>query len=156
MCHGGKVIIATGGNKTADGGKPGANELASDIAYELVHHGGFPDVKFCVFTPQWNITTGILTSAETGTKKGMEVDLGIALRADKIFTTNKEGGGEIRQGAMTAICAGVGADVGCFEGGGGTANEYESAFKRRKLGEGCNNTFTVNSGFMLGHFKRTT
>lgn len=139
--HGGKVIIATDGNETVDGEKPGANELASEIAHEL-KDGDFPGVKYCVFTPQWNIATGILT----GTKKGMQVDVAIALQSDKVFITNKEGGAEIGKGAMIAICAGVGADVGCFEGGWGNTHEYESAFKRRKCGEGCNNLSWASRG----------
>ena len=148
-CHGGKVIIATDGIETADGGEPGANELVSEIVHEL-KHGDFPGVKCCVFTPMWNIATGILA----GSTKDMKVDVAIALLADKVFITNKEGGAEIRQCAMTAICAGVGADVGCFEGGWGTMSEYESAFKRRKCGGRCNNLFAVNSGFMLRNVNR--
>ena len=112
---------------------------------------GFADVKFVIFAPAFDPETGNLT----GANKGMKVDVAISRRADKVLVTNKDGGGELRQIAMTATCAAVGADLGSFEGGGGTANEYESALKRRKIGKACNNLFTVNSGFMLAHFTRT-
>jgi len=151
-CNDGKVIIVTGANLTADGGKAGANEVAWDVTMELVDSCGF-DVKFCIMAPEFNKVTGNLT----GTKQDMKVDVGIAGRADKTFVTSKDGGGGIRQIAMAALCAAVGADIACFEGGEGTANEFESALKRRKLGKGCKNVvFTVNSTFMLTHyFKRT-
>ena len=94
----GKVIIVTGGTAS------GATEVALDV-YEKRRYN--EDVKFVVFAPEFSVMTGILSGT-----KDEKVDLRIALNADEVFTTNRDGGMSMCQMHMMATCAAAGAD--CF------------------------------------------
>ena len=106
----GKVIIVTGGTAS------GATKVALDVYEKRRYNEEFgrsgcsdfvPNVKFVVFAPEFSVMTGILSGT-----KDEKVDLRIALNADEVFTTNRDGGMYMCQMHMMATCAAAGAD--CF------------------------------------------